>query len=102
MRRFVLSAAVVGLGFLVALLLRSPAPVSSLKDLLPGIVVSLEGVASDWRFASYGSSFSINSIPIFCECSQSYEGIRVHVVGVVERYPERLRVHVLSIKKSFR
>jgi len=92
-----LSAAIIGLGVLVALLLRQPISVDSLEGLLPGTVVSIEGVASEWRSASYGSSFVIDSVSAFCECSQSYEGVYVRVIGVVEKYPEQLRVKAFSV-----
>ena len=97
MRKFAFIVAIIGLGVLLGFLLRGPRNVSSLDGLLVGTVVSVEGYVSEERNFGSGKLLIIDEIPVFCECSRSYLGSLVKITGVVERFPDNLRVRAFSV-----
>ena len=97
MRRFALSIAIIGLGILLGFLLKTPREISSLEGLIPGTVVSIHGEVSEERKFGSGKIMFVNEVPIFCECSKSYINKSISVTGVVERFPEDLRLKAMSI-----
>src|SRR3989338_6801596 len=66
--------------------------------LVVGEVVSIKGIVEEERKFGSGKALIVNDIPVFCECSKNYIGLNVVVYGVVERFPEDLRVRAFKIK----
>jgi len=98
MRKIALVISIIGIGALLALLFSQPKEVNSLENLKAGTLVSVKGIVSEEKDLSFGKTFLIKQIPIFCECKESYEKKEVLVIGIVENYYE-LRVRVLEIKE---
>lgn len=98
MRRISLIVGVVGLAFLVGFLLIDGFEVNDLDGLIVGDVVSVSGIVEQQRDFGNGILITIGNIPVFCECFEEYLGKRVFVDGIVERFPEDLRVKAFFIK----
>ena len=98
MRKIAFIAAIIGLGVLVAFLLKEPVFVETLDGLVVGEVVSIKGIVEEERKFGSGKALIVNDIPVFCECSKNYIGLNVVVSGVIERFPEDLRVRAFSVK----
>ncbi|MGV8142439.1 MAG: hypothetical protein ACP5NS_02270 [Candidatus Pacearchaeota archaeon] len=97
MRKIALITTVIGLGVLLIFLFSTPKEIESLDGIRAGTLVSIQGRVSEERELSFGKTFQINKVKIFCECKKSYDKKEVFVLGVVEDYYE-LRVKVLEIK----
>ena len=100
MRRVAFYIAIIGLGILLGLLLREPKEVSSLDGLIVGSVVKIDGFVEEERNFGSGRLLIIDEIPVFCECSEKYIGLRVYVEGVVERFPEDLRIRAFKVWRA--
>ena len=72
--------------------------VSSLDGLVVGQSVIIRGVVEESRDFSYGKLFVVGEIPVFCECVQDYVGSNVEIFGIIERFPEDLRIRAFTIK----
>ncbi|MBS3084175.1 hypothetical protein J4423_05195 [Candidatus Pacearchaeota archaeon] len=90
--------AIIGLGLLVALLLKEPVFVETLDGLVVGEVISIKGIVDEERKFGSGKLLIVGDILVFCECSKNYIGLNVVVSGVIERFPEDLRVRAFSVK----
>ena len=97
MRKFAFIVALIGLCVLLGFLLREPRRVSSLDGLLVGSAVAIEGYVSEERNFGSGKLLIVGEIPVFCECSRSYLDSLVKISGVVERFPDDLRVRAFSV-----
>ncbi len=97
MRKWAIIIAIIGLGILLAMLFNNPVKISSLEKMRAGTLVSLQGTVSKEKESSFGKTFSIDNIPVFCECKKVYANKKVSAIGIVEDYYE-LRVRVLEIK----
>ncbi|MEK6811016.1 MAG: hypothetical protein AABX96_00745 [Nanoarchaeota archaeon] len=97
MRRIAFLIAILGLSILLSLLLREPIEVSSLDGLLPDTVVKIQGSVEEERNFGSGRLLIVDEIPVFCECSGKYVGSRVFIEGVIERFPEDLRIRAFKI-----
>jgi len=98
MRRIAFIIAILGLGFLIAFLLNEPFYVNSLDGLIVGDVVEIKGIVDSERNFGGGRLLIVDDIPVFCECSGKYAGHSVVVLGIVERFPEDLRVRAFKIE----
>ena len=97
MRKVALIIAIIGLGFLVGFLLVKPKHIENLNGLAIGETVSLSGTVEEERKFGNGKLLIINEMPIFCECSAKYAGVNVYVEGIIEKFPETLRVRAFKI-----
>ena len=79
------------------MLFRTPIKINSIENIKKGTLVYIEGIVSDEKDLSFGKTFIVNEIPVFCTCSKRYENKNISVLGVVEDYYE-LRVKAISIK----
>lgn len=98
MRRIALIVGITGLGFLVAFLLVDGLNVESIDNLEVGDVVSLSGIVESERKFGSGKLLIINEVPVFCECYGNYSGKKVFVEGMIERFPEDLRIKAFYIE----
>lgn len=98
MRRIALVTGILGLGLIVAFLINEPIRVESLDGLIVGEVVSISGIVGEQRKFGNGQLLIIKEIPVFCECNKEYVGRHVIIEGIVERFPENLRIKVFTIK----
>ena len=100
MRKIAFLIAIIGLGILVAFLLKEPIHVSSLDGLTIGQSVEIKGIVTEERKWGNGKLLmvGINEIPVFCECSKNYIGLNVEVYGMIEKFPDDLRVKAFTIK----
>lgn len=99
MRRIVFLIAIVGLSILLSLLIKQPTKISSLDNIIPGKVVKIQGTVDEERKFGSGKLLIIDEIPVYCECSENYVNSRVYVEGVIEKFPEDLRVRAFKIVK---
>ncbi len=99
MRRLAFFIAIIGLGMLLGLLLKEPTEVSSLDGVIVGSVVRVHGIVEEERNFGRGRLLIVDEIPVYCECSNKYIGLRVYVEGVVERFPEDLRIRAFMVRK---
>ena len=99
MRRIAFYIAIIGLSILLALLLKGPSKVSSIDGLEVGSIVKIQGLVEEERKFGHGKLLTINEIPVYCECSSKYAGLEVSVEGVIERFPEDLRIRAFNIRK---
>ncbi len=97
MRKIALIIAIICLGILLALLFSKPKTIDSLENTRKGTLVSINGEVSEEKTLSFGKTFKIGKIPVFCECEQIYENKKVKAQGIVEDYYE-LRVRILKIE----
>lgn len=72
--------------------------VSSLDGLVVGESVIIRGVVEESRDFSYGKILVVMDIPVFCECVKDYVGSNVEIFGIVEKFPEDLRIRAFTIK----
>ena len=79
------------------MLFKTPIEIESIEDVAPGTLVYLKGIVSNEKELSFGKTFLVDKIPIFCTCSKKYENKRVEILGIVENYYE-LRVKTLEIR----
>ncbi len=98
MKRVALVLGILGLGLLVAFLINKPLPIESLDGLIVGEVVSITGIVEEQRKFGNGELLMIKEIPVFCECNGEYAGKNIMVQGIIERFPEDLRIKVFSIE----
>ena len=98
MRRIAFLIAIIGLSILLSLLLKQPTKISSLDGLLPGTAIEIQGTVDEERKFGSGKLIIINEIPIYCECSNKYIGSKVKVEGVIEKFPEDLRIRAFNIQ----
>ncbi len=98
MRRIALIVGIIGLGFIVAFLINQGKYVTSLDGSVVGEVVYVSGIVEEERKFGTGKLIIVDEIPVFCECSEEYAGLNVYVSGIVERFPEDLRIKAFSIK----
>lgn len=98
MRRIALIVGIIGLGLLVSFLISSGKEVNNLEGLIVGEVVSISGIVDQERSFGTGKLIIINEIPVFCECYLEYVGKEVFVTGMVERFPETLRIRAFKIE----
>ena len=89
--------AIIGLGVLTAFLLKEPVFVETLDGLVVGEVVSIKGVVDEERKFGSGKLLIVGEIPVYCECYENYIGLNVIVYGVVERFPEDLRIRAFKV-----
>jgi hypothetical protein len=100
MLRIALIVGIIGLGVLIGMLLMGPKQIASLDGLNVGEVVEVNGVVEEEREFGNGKLLLINEIPIYCECNEEYIGEEVIVEGIVEKFPEDLRIKVFRIKNN--
>ncbi len=100
MRKISLIVAILGLSILLLYLFTKPIEVNSLKEIKAGTIVKVKGQVSNEKEFSFGKTFNINNITIFCKCQQNYAGKNIEVTGIVEDYYE-LRVKATKIKFIF-
>ncbi|MBM3232269.1 hypothetical protein FJZ21_02740 [Candidatus Pacearchaeota archaeon] len=98
MRRTALIIGILGLGILVAFLLTDGLEVQNLDGLNVGEIVSIRGLVEQERKFGTGKLLIVNEIPVFCECENDYLGKNVAVEGIVERFPEDLRLRAFIIE----
>ncbi len=100
LRKIAFLIAIIGLGILVAFLLKEPFKVSSLNGLTVGQTVEIQGIVMEERKFGTGKLLIIglNEIPVFCECSEYYSGLNVAVYGIIEKFPENLRIKAFIVK----
>ena len=60
--------------------------------------ISIKGIVDEERKFGSGKLLIVGDILVFCECSKNYIGLNVVVSGVIERFPEDLRVRAFSVK----
>jgi hypothetical protein len=97
-RRIAFLVAISGLGFLIGFLLKGPFFVDSLDGLIVGEVVKIEGIVDSERKFGNGKMLIVNDVPVFCECSETYVGLKVIISGIVERFPEDLRLRAFIVQ----
>lgn len=98
MRKIAFIIGIIGLALLIGFLLSDGKYTSSLDGLVVGESVIIRGFVEESRDFSYGKLFVVGEIPVFCECVQDYVGSSVEVYGIVERFPEDLRIRAFTIK----
>lgn len=98
MRRIAFIVGFIGLAFLVGFLVVDGFEVKSFDGLIIGDVVSVSGVVSEERKFGTGKLIIIEEIVVFCECIGDYVGKKVFVEGVIERFPEDLRIRAFYIR----
>jgi len=97
-RKIAFILGIIGLAVLMGFLLFDGKYVSSLDGLVVGQSVIIRGVVEESRDFSYGKLFVVGEIPVFCECVQDYVGSNVEIFGIIERFPEDLRIRAFTIK----
>ncbi len=97
MRKISLIVSILGISILLIYLFTKPIEINSLKEIKIGTLVNVKGQVSEEKELSFGKTFKINNVSIFCKCQQNYQGENVEVTGIVEDYYE-LRVKVMKIK----
>lgn len=98
MRTIALVVGIIGLGVLVGLLLRGPMNVETLDGLVIGGTVRIEGIVEEERKFGNGKLLIINEMPVYCECAGKYVGSKVIVEGIIEKFPEELRVRAFKVE----
>lgn len=98
MRRIAFIIGIIGLGFLVGFLLVEGFNIENLDGLIVGDIVSISGMVEEERKFGSGKLMVVGDIQIYCECENYYSGKNVFVEGVIERFPEDLRIKALYIK----
>ncbi len=98
MRRIAFIVGIIGLGLLVSFLISNGEEVISLDGLVVGEVVSISGIVGEERKFGTGKLLIVNETPVFCECYLEYVGLNVFVTGMVERFPETLRIRAFRIE----
>lgn len=98
MRRIALIIGLVGLGFLIGFLLYDGKNVESLDDLMIGEVVFISGIVESERKFGSGKLLIVGEVPVFCECEIDYTGLNVFVNGIIEKFPEDLRLRAFSVE----
>lgn len=98
MRRIALIVGIIGLGVLVSFLISNGEEVSSLDGLVVGEVVSISGIVDEERKFGAGKLLIVDDIPVFCECHNEYAGKEVFISGMVERFPEDLRIRAFKVQ----
>lgn len=98
MRRISLIVGILGLGILIAFLINKPLPVESLDGLMVGEVVSISGTVEEERKFGQGKLLIVRDVVIYCECLQNYVGLDIFVYGIVERFPEDLRLRAFRVE----
>lgn len=97
MRKIALILGIIGLGVLISFLLYEGEEVTSLDNAAIGEVVSISGIVKQERKFGTGKLLIIEDIPVFCECTLEYAGLNVNVKGIVERFPEDLRIRAFTV-----
>ncbi len=97
MRKLSLIISILGLSILLLYLFAKPIEVNSLNEIKTGTIVKVKGQVSNEKEFSFGKTFNINNITIFCKCQQNYNGEHIEVTGMVEDYYE-LRIKSFKIK----
>lgn len=98
MRKIAFIISILGMGLLFLLLLDEPIKISSLDGLVVGELVNIEGVVEQQRKFGNGVLMFIEDIPVFCECNNNYAGLNVSIVGIIENFPQDLRIRVFKIE----
>jgi len=98
MRKIAFVITILGLSLLMAILLRKPVYVESLDGLVVGQSVEISGIVDEERKFGTGKLLVIDEVPVFCECSENYVGLDVVVYGIVERFPEDLRIKAFRVE----
>ncbi|MEK6909060.1 MAG: hypothetical protein AABX23_03350 [Nanoarchaeota archaeon] len=98
MRKLAFVIGIIGLGFLVGFLLNEPFYVESLDGLIVGDIVKIQGIVDEQRRFGNGKLLTIRNISVFCECMDDYAGLDVVVSGIVEKFPQDLRVKAFSVQ----
>ena len=98
MRKTALIIGIMGLGLLIAILLKDPKSISSLDNLKIGEVVRVEGLVENQRKFSTGQLLIIDEMPVYCECQNSYVGKSVSIEGIIEKFPDDLRIKAFKIQ----
>lgn len=97
MRKISLTLSIIGIATLLLFLFQDPKETKTIDSSKVGELVKISGQVSNERELSFGKTFNIREIKVFCECKRNYEQEYVEIIGVVEDYYE-LRVNVLKIK----
>lgn len=98
MRKIAFIIGIIGLALLIGFLLFDGKYVKTLDGLVVGQSVVIRGVVEESRDFSYGKILVVRDIPVFCECVKDYVGSNVEVYGIVEKFPEDLRIRAFTIK----
>ena len=99
MRRFAFVVAIIGIGFLVGYLFKPARAVSSLKGLMNGEVVSIEGVVEEVRNTPSGKTLLIDGNSAFCGSCTVPVNSHVYVEGAVEEFDGRFRIRAFMIEE---
>lgn len=98
MRKIALIITIIGLGILMELLIKEPRVVNSIDEVDIGETVRLEGIVEQERKFGNGKILMIDEISVFCECKGSYSGKKVYVEGIIEKFPDDLRIRAFKIQ----
>lgn len=98
MRKIALIIGVLGLGILIGLLLNKPLLVENIDNLIVGGAVEINGVVEEERKFGSGKLLIVRDIPVFCECYESYIGKMVSIDGIVEKFPDDLRIRAFRVE----
>jgi len=98
MRKIAFLVGVLGLGVLIGFLIGKPSNVDSLDGLNVGDVVQIKGLVEEERNFGSGRLLIVNEMPVFCECTGKYGGLEVVATGIIERFPEDLRIRAFTIE----
>ncbi|MEK6915220.1 MAG: hypothetical protein AABW89_01605 [Nanoarchaeota archaeon] len=100
MRKYAFIIGILGLGFLVGFLFRGPVSVDKLDGMEIGSMVYISGIVDSERKFGNGKLLIIeeNDILVYCECTKDYAGLNVLVSGIVERFPDDLRIRAFKVE----
>ena len=98
MKKLAIILGILGLGILVSLLIKGGQEVKNIDGLIVGEVVKIEGVVDSERKFGAGKLLIIEDIPVYCECDGKYSGKNVLVAGIIEKFPDDLRIRAFRVE----